>query len=188
MMDPLDGTDKIGASAPRLLVCDRLAAVEIEHVVRDLGDLIPQVGGSIRGHEVVELCGLLDASLVAEPKQMRLDSLAAKQMRERNDTLRSRDDDAVLDREVAKASREDRGDEDGMIGMSGELVFAQLGGEAVLPALVILAVVDDGPAERPVVDDPMDDVRTGYAFGDTRDVVTGELSRQRLEHVDLAFV
>jgi hypothetical protein len=71
----------------------------------NVGDLIPQMIGPVRCHELVEPIGFLRAALVTKSQPMQLDGLATKQMDERDGSGRMNDDYTIADRQLLRASR-----------------------------------------------------------------------------------
>jgi hypothetical protein len=74
-----------------------------------------------------------------------------------------------------------------MVGLLTVLVGTQLRGVPTKEAARVPTIDQNRAGYGVVVDDPMDDVRTGNALGDTRDGIVGKVAAQGLEHIDFTL-
>ena len=72
-----------------------------------------------------------------------------------------------------------------MLGLRGDLIFADLGHALVAPGVPVLGIVNDPATDFAAVNHVMDDVGTGRALADALDLVAVEFLLEALEQIDL---
>ena len=97
---------------------------------------------------------MLLALLVADAQLVHAHELVAQDLDDRQHARGIGDDHAVLRVDLALVLRELVARQDGVVRALRQLVGLQLGGEAVLPGVAVLGVVDDLAAHLAVVDRP----------------------------------